>query len=164
MLTVGRRISERTAGRRGAETRRPEPCGYRALPPGKSDHAVAFTAMIEPTLADVFQCIDDLKQIVGGLTREQRATNEIVSVLLAHIGSGTHLSVEDTAHVLSRLKRKPISIRAVRGMIDRKELTLEQIPGTHAYGIPIAQIHSPWTDVRALRTARRRGREEGTRP
>lgn len=117
--------------------------------------------MRELTYAELQQRVEDLEQTVasaiGALASEQQRTNEMFTLLFARIGEPTHLSVEEVA----RLRGK--SVKTIRRAIDRGELTLEHIPGTQLYGVPITQVHSRWLDVRTFRTARDRERQENTR-
>jgi len=121
----------------------------------------------ELTLADIEQQILAMRGELATAIREQRdaraqyeASTEIIIALMAQLGDPTHLPKKDAARVLSRVLGRDVSLRTVERMIERKELVLEQIPGTKRYGIRIDSLYRGWTPVTALRAARRRGHEE----
>lgn len=110
------------------------------------------------SVSDVQVLILRLEQRIVALHQDLRNTNTITQIILAQIGEGTHLTKEQAVAAITAIRGKKVSMRTVERMISRGELTMEQIPGTQKFGIPITEIHAGWMSVAKLREERAKGK------
>lgn len=107
------------------------------------------------TTEDLAGMISDLQRQVAQMAEDMKTERAIVMGLLAQHGDPTHLTVYRAAEI------RGCSVKTIRREIDRGVYTLEQIPRTKEFGIPIEQFYAKWTPVGAVRQAIARERSEG---
>lgn len=113
------------------------------------DARIAETRTVEAIAEMVAEMQRNLGAAVSLLSAATERADNVVQIVLARIGQ--HFSIDETAAIL---KTTP---RTVKRKINRGELTLEQIPGTHVYGIPANEVFA-WAPAKVLRAAAERGK------
>lgn len=84
------------------------------------------------------ELISDAASRLRALASTSEETAAVAQLLLGRLTDSTHVSVAEAA----RIRR--VSTKTIRNWVAKGILTLERVPGTRQWGIPLEQLTSGW--------------------